>query len=137
MWTVAVLGAGPTLFGGVVAYLAGAFGLRELRRLRRVGVSAWALVKCRPARPDDLAGAVRPLLQFATKDGLVMEVFSPVCSSRSQPLVDGGRVLIAYDPVDPRQIIVRGRERVGLEYAFLALGAVAVLTGLTLLTVNG
>lgn len=131
---VAVYGA----LGGAVAYLAGATGLAETRRLRRVGVPAWALVKQRP--PDPGAGgerAPRPLLQFATRDGTVVEVFSPVCSSRSHPLPEGRRVLVRYDPADPRQVLVHGRERRGVEYAFLGLGAVVLLGALTLLISAG
>ena len=137
MGTVLALAAGPLLFGGVIAYLTGAFGLQEARRLRRFGVPVRALVKHRPAAPGDTSGASAPLLQFATEDGTVMEVYSPVGSRRSRPLVDGRHVLIAYDPADPRQVQVGGRERIGLEYAFLGLGAVAVLTGLYVLVAHG
>ncbi|MEV5506214.1 DUF3592 domain-containing protein [Streptomyces orinoci] len=135
MWAVIAVGTAPLLLGGALAYLAGAFGLRESRRLRRVGVPARALVRHPPAGPDDLPGEARPLLQFATEDGRIVEVFSPVPSSRSHPLPDGREVLIAYDPADPRNVLVRGRERYWPEYVLLALGAAAVLAGLTLLAV--
>lgn len=72
-FAVVVFGA----LGGVVAYLAGVVGLRELRRLRRVGVPALALVRARVPTPEDRALPPRPLLQFETADGRVMEVFSP------------------------------------------------------------
>lgn len=73
-------------FGGLVAYLAGVTGLTETRRLQRDGLTAWALVK-RPA--DD--GSARPLLQFATRDGLVMEVFSPSAPAAPIRCWTGGR----------------------------------------------
>ncbi|MDH6108553.1 hypothetical protein P3T36_005455 [Kitasatospora sp. MAP12-15] len=123
--------------GGLVAYLAGVTGLNATRRLLRDGIPVQALVKERPADRAESAGVSRPLLQFATREGLVMEVFSPVCSSRSHPLVDGRHVLVRYDPDDPRQVLVQGRERRGIEYAFVALGAGAVLTGLVLLLAGG
>ncbi|WP_051941174.1 DUF3592 domain-containing protein [Phaeacidiphilus oryzae] len=113
--------------GGAVAYLAGVQGLREAQRLLRVGVPARALVKTAAG-----AGGVRPLLQFTTREGAVLEVYSPVPPSRARPLADGQEVDLAYDPLDPRQVVVRGRARLGLEYAFLALGGAAVLGALAL-----
>jgi hypothetical protein len=115
--------------GGALAYAAGIRGLREATRLARVGVPAWALVKA-------AAGATRPLLLFATRDGRVLEVFSPVPSSRTLPLPDGARVEVAYDPADPSQVLVRGRERLGLEYAFLGLGGAALIAALALLSLS-
>ncbi|KJK59281.1 DUF3592 domain-containing protein [Saccharothrix sp. ST-888] len=129
--------AGLALFaglGGLVACLAGRAGLREIRRLRRVGLPAQALVRYRMLGEEDRAGSPRPLLQFTTVDGRVAEVFSPVPSSRSRRLVDGGQVWITYDPADPGQVLVDGRERRWLEYAFLASGSAITLTALTLLT---
>ncbi|WP_280693598.1 DUF3592 domain-containing protein [Kitasatospora sp. GAS204B] len=106
------------LFGGVLAYLAGAAGLAQNRRLRQTGIAATALVKRRPEG--------RPLLQFATREGLVMEVFSPV------ELRGGPEVPVRYDPADPRLVLVQGRERRAVEYGFLGAGAAIVLTALTL-----
>lgn len=119
--------------GGLVAYLAGAVGLRDTRRLRRVGVPVQALIRYRSAAAGDLTGSARPLLQFTTMDDAVMEVFSPVPAGRSQPLPDGGQVWISYDPADPREVAVRGRERAWLDLVFLALGAAAVLGAVVLL----
>ncbi|MEU9130791.1 DUF3592 domain-containing protein [Kitasatospora sp. NPDC048540] len=118
--------------GGLTAYLAGAVGLRDTRRLRRVGIPVQALVKYRSTQAGDLAGAARPLLQFVTADETVMEVFSPVPAGRSQPLTDGGQVWISYDPADPRQVVVRGRERAWLDLSFVALGAAVLLGALVL-----
>ena len=61
--------AGFTVLGGLVALLAGAYGLRETRRAERAGAFAWALVKPAPQ------GATRPLLQFETVDGDVFDSF--------------------------------------------------------------
>jgi hypothetical protein len=116
--------------GGAAAYAAGVCGLRETARLARVGIPAWALVQA--AGP----GATRPLLLFATREGRVLEVCSPVPSSRSRPLPDGARVEVAYDPADPSQILLRGDERPGLEYAFLGLGGAALLAALALLSLS-
>ncbi|WSL80170.1 hypothetical protein OG403_34520 [Kitasatospora sp. NBC_01266] len=110
------------LVGGVLAYLAGATGLAEIRRLRRVGVTTEALVKRRAQG--------RPLLQFATEGGLVMELFSPVEVAADQ-------VLVRYDPADPRQVLVLGRERRAVEYGFLCAGATIVLAALALVVLAG
>ncbi|WP_406209189.1 DUF3592 domain-containing protein [Kitasatospora sp. NBC_01560] len=123
--------------GGLVAYLAGLAGLRDLRRLRQVGVPVRALVRERIPGPEDRSAASRPLLQFTTEDGRVVEVFSPVPASRRAPLVDGSYVAIRYDPADPRQVLVTGRERRGLEYVFLGLGSVMALTALLLVVLSG
>jgi hypothetical protein len=119
--------------GGLAAYLVGVGSLAETRRLHRVGVLVWALVKSRPAVRGDTTGASAPLLQFSTEQGAVLEVFSPVPSSRSRPLVDGAMVRIAYDPADPRKVLVLGRERRGVDRAFMVLGALLVLAALVLL----
>ncbi|MEE1788544.1 DUF3592 domain-containing protein [Streptomyces sp. SP17BM10] len=121
--------------GGVVAYLAGVVGLREGRRLRRVGVPVRALVRERVPAPEDRGSPPRPLLQFETEDGRVVEVFSPVPSTPRHPLPDGGYVALRYDPADPRQVLVEGRERRPLEYGFIALGLSMVLIALVLAVV--
>ncbi|MET8626291.1 DUF3592 domain-containing protein [Kitasatospora sp. NPDC004669] len=127
-FAVVVFGA----LGGVVAYLAGVVGLRELRRLRRVGVPVQALVRARVPAPEDRALPPRPLLQFETEDGRVVEVFSPVPSTARHPLPDGGYVPIHYDPADPRLVLVDGRERVRVEYGFMTLGLLMLLASITL-----
>ncbi|MFJ4184513.1 DUF3592 domain-containing protein [Kitasatospora sp. NPDC089509] len=127
-FAVVVFGA----LGGVVAYLAGVVGLRDLRRMRRVGVPVQALVRARVPAPEDRALPPRPLLQFETEDGRVVEVFSPVPSTTRHPLPDGGYVPVRYDPADPRQVVVEGRERRLLEYAFAALGLLMLLVAITL-----
>ena len=119
--------------GGFVAYLVGVGALAETRRLHRDGVTAWALVKQRPTVRGDTNGVPGPLLQFTTEDGGVMEVFAPVPSSRSHPMADGERVRVAYDPADPRKVLVVGRERRSVDYVFAGLGLSLVLAALVLL----
>ncbi|MFC1405157.1 MULTISPECIES: DUF3592 domain-containing protein [Streptacidiphilus] len=114
-------------FGGLVAYLVGVGSLAETRRLLREGVPTEALVKQRPG--SDSA----PLLQFDTdEEGPVMEVFSPVPSARSLPLVDGRTVRIVYDRADPRKLLVLGRERRAVDYTFAAAGVALFLTAVVL-----
>ncbi|WP_329115774.1 DUF3592 domain-containing protein [Streptomyces sp. NBC_01465] len=113
--------AGFTAFGGLVALLAGAYGLRETRRIREAGLRAWALVK--PAPP----GADRRLLQFETADGRVLEIPSP---ARLEP---GTRVELSYAPDDPRDVVLLGRERAGADRWFVAAGAAVLTLGLALI----
>jgi hypothetical protein len=123
--------AGFTVVSGAVAVLTGVAGLRGIHRLRRVGVEVWALVKraC-PATDEERA---RPLLQYETRDGRVMEVGSPVPASKRNPLADGSLVLVRYDPDDPRELLLQGRERTMLEYVLIGAGAAFVLLGAGLL----
>ncbi|MCM2423031.1 DUF3592 domain-containing protein [Streptomyces sp. RKAG293] len=123
--------AGFAAISGVVVSLAGLAGLRAIRLIGGVGAEARALVKrTGPAATDS---AVRPLLQFTVADGRVVEISSPVPASRRRPLTDGSLVRVRYDPVDPRDVVVVGRERRGLEYALVGIGALFVLIGLGLL----
>lgn len=66
--TIAVFG----VLGGVLAALARAAGLRDLRRIRRAGVPTPALVITAGPGPE---GGERPLLPYTTGDGRVIEVF--------------------------------------------------------------
>ena len=119
--------------GGFVAYLVGVGALAETRRLHRDGATAWALVKQRPVARGNVGGVPGPLLQFTTRDGAEMEVFAPVPSNRSHPMADGERVRVAYDPADPRTVLVLGRERRSIDYVFAGLGAGLLLAALVLL----
>ncbi|MBO0516561.1 hypothetical protein J0695_33035 [Streptomyces beijiangensis] len=113
--------AGFTAIGGLVALLAGAYGLRQARRIRDAGLRAWALVK--PVPP----GADRPLLQYETADGRVMEITSPV------PLEAGTLIELSYDPDDPRDVVLLGRESAGSDRWFVAAGAAVLTLGLALI----
>ncbi|MFD7751658.1 DUF3592 domain-containing protein [Streptomyces sp. NPDC059757] len=64
-----------------------------------------------------------------------MEVVCPVPSTRRQPFSDGDNVHVSYDPADPRNVVVHGRERLGPERVFIAGGALVVLFSATLLVV--
>lgn len=121
--------AALTAFGGLVAVLAGAYGLRQTRRISAAGAVAQALVKAAPP------GAERPTLQFETVDGRVVEVVSPVPPTRSRPLASGDRVRLAYDTEDPRETVLLGGERTGLDRAFVGAGLALVVLGAVLVAV--
>ncbi|MDG4863305.1 hypothetical protein P8605_34720 [Streptomyces sp. T-3] len=119
--------AGFTAFGGLVAVLAGAYGLRQARRIAASGQVVAALVKAPPT------GAARALLQFETGDGRVIEVVAPVPA----PLAAGSHVRIAYDPEDPREVVLLGNERVWLDRGFVGAGAALVVLGIVLAVTVG
>ncbi|GAA2666906.1 DUF3592 domain-containing protein [Streptomyces lunalinharesii] len=131
---VAVL-AGIAAFGGLLGMLAGVHGLRQVRRVQRTGTCAAALVKRPPGHDVDPSPRPRPLLQFVTDDGRVVEVVCPVTPTARHQLDDGDRVLLRYDPEDPRSVVVQGWESLGLERAFVAGGAAVLLLSLTLVAV--
>ncbi len=117
------------MLGGLVALLAGAYGLLRTRRITEAGQVTEALVK--PPPP----GSERPLFQFETPDGRVVEIVSPVPRSRRLPLAAGGRVRLAYDAADPRETVLLGGERTGLDRGFAVAGAALVALGIVLAAV--
>ncbi|MGW2346798.1 hypothetical protein [Streptomyces sp. NPDC001661] len=118
--------AACTALGGLVALIAGAYGLQRGRRVQEAGNVAQALVK------PPQQGSDRPLLQFETGDGRVVEVVSPVPASKRRPLPAGGLVSVAYDTEDPRETVLLGGERPGVDRAFMIAGALLVLVGMVL-----
>ncbi|MFD4977220.1 DUF3592 domain-containing protein [Streptomyces sp. NPDC058424] len=118
--------------GGCVMTLAGLTGLRETRRIERTGIRAWALVKRTPGACGDDPSSPRPLLQFSTEAGQVVEIASPVPATRRRPLRDGDTLLITYDPADPGTIVVHNRERRLLDYGFIAAGTLVLLLAVVL-----
>ncbi|MFJ6562504.1 DUF3592 domain-containing protein [Streptomyces sp. NPDC091412] len=120
--------------GGCVTALAGLTGLRQTRRIERTGVRAWALVKPNPEARGEDPPSPRPLLQFSTEAGQVVEIASPVPTTRRRPLRDGNTLLITYDPADPGSIVVHNRERRLLDYGFIAAGTLVLLLALVLVS---
>ncbi|MEU3598028.1 DUF3592 domain-containing protein [Streptomyces sp. NPDC006798] len=109
-----------TVLGGLVAVLAGAHGLRRTRRIRHSGRTAEALVK--PPPP----GADRELLEYVTEDGRVVEIPAPV---PLDTVTAGSTVPVSYDPADPRDVVVLGRERTALDRAFVVAGLLVMAAG--------
>lgn len=114
-----------TVLAGLVAALAGGYGLHQARRIRRAGHGAMALVK--PPPP----GAERALLEYETRDGRVMEVPAPA------PLRPEGSVRLWYDPADPRDVVVDGHERAWLDWGFVAVGLTLTAIGAALALLAG
>ncbi len=109
---------------GGIAALAGLTAARRAERLRSYGQTAWAMVISAPADDSDDRGggrARRVLLQYRLPDGAVME-------RPASRLAPGGTVLVWYDPADPGDILVPGRDG-RLNAVFLAVGILFILGG--------
>ncbi len=117
--------------GGSVAVLAGLSGLHQARRLRRDGISTWATTVPSPLEPDQQPGlsARRTLIQYALADGQVMERTAPQPARRAKTLRPGQKVLVWYDPEDPGDVLVYGREGRLADRGFVLAGALFVLLG--------
>jgi Protein of unknown function (DUF3592)/Mu transposase, C-terminal len=116
---------------GALAVLVGLSGRRRARRLRRGGSSAWATAVPmpvptghRPEGPPD-----RVLLQYSLADGRVLEQIAPRPARKSASLHPGEKVLIWYDPEDPREVLVYGREGRTSDLAFMIAGTLFILLG--------
>jgi hypothetical protein len=116
---------------GAIAALAGLSGMRQSRRLRRDGVSAWAV-----AVPPSVPAGEQPdwpphrtMIQYALADGQVVERISPQPARKAAALRPGQHVLVWYDPADPQNVLVYGREGRIANRLFLAAGVLFLLIG--------
>ena len=126
----------PVLFGvliavpGGLAALAGLAAMRRKRRLRREGVSAWAMALTPPGPAEQPGGpAHRTLIQYELADGRVEERIEPQPGRKTASLRPGQKVLVWYDPDDPQDVLVYGREGRLADAAFVAAGGLFMMTG--------
>jgi Protein of unknown function (DUF3592)/Mu transposase, C-terminal len=110
---------------GLPAMLAGLGGIQRVRRLRHGGVKAWALAVPEPAAD----GNRRVGLQYTLADGNVLERLAPPTARKAAALRPGQQVLIWYDPADPQDILVYGREGRVSDLMFVLAGAMFLLAG--------
>jgi Protein of unknown function (DUF3592)/Mu transposase, C-terminal len=119
---------------GALAVLVGLSGRRRARRLRRGGSSAWATAVPMPVpagqRPEGAPDRV--LLQYSLADGRVLEQIAPRRARKSAALRPGQQVLVWYDPKDPREVLVYGREGRVSDLAFVIAGTLFILLGMGL-----
>ena len=113
-------------FAGFVAALAGLTARGRVRRLRRSGRSAWAMVV--PA-PRDVDAPRRNLIQYPLEDGRVIERLCPLPVRKATALVAGQKVLVWYDPTD---VLVNGRDGRYGNLAFLAVGVFFLAFGMSI-----
>jgi Protein of unknown function (DUF3592) len=125
-----VIGVWFALAGGLAA-LAGLTGMRRARRLRRNGSPVWAVALPRPVSVDE--GAVTPpgrtMIQYTLADGRVVERVSPGPARKAAMLRPGQQVLVWYDPDDPQDVLVYGREGKAADLAFVMAGALLIMLG--------
>jgi hypothetical protein len=115
----AVLGIWIALTG-VLPVLVWLTGVRRVRRLRRSGVRAWAVAERLPGEQHLMA------LRYTLPDQRVLE---KVVTGKAAALLPGERVLIWYDPADPGDVLVYGRQRRVPGLALLVTGALFVAAG--------
>jgi len=121
-----VFGVWLALAGGLAA-LAGLTGMSRARRLRRRGPPVWAVVLPRPVSADD--GPGRTVIQYPLADGRVVEQVSPRSARRARMLRPGQKVLVWYDPEDPSDVLVYGREGRAADLAFVLAGTLFMVLG--------
>jgi hypothetical protein len=121
-------------FAGAVAALAGLSAMHRRRRLRRSGLTAWAMVVASPADPDTphRNQPRRISVQFDLPDGRVIERTCAESGGKSAALNPGQRVLVWYDPADPGEVLVYGQGRRRADQAFLATGVAFVMLGVAI-----
>jgi hypothetical protein len=115
---------------GAPAVLVGLSARRRTRQLRRDGVRVWAVAMKRP-RND---GGQQVTLQYTLADGRVVAMPAPAKAKpkRTAPLLPGNKVLIWYDPEDPAEILVYGRDARTSDLAFVVVGAILAVAGAAL-----
>ena len=131
-----IYGVWFALAGGV-AVLAGWSGMHRRRRLRRDGMTAWAMIVPSPSPPSSAADADQPsrkssrriMVQFALDDGGVIERACTQRARKSDALKPGQLVLVWYDPADPGEVLVYGRSGRQADRVFLVAGLLFVLLG--------
>jgi hypothetical protein len=105
---------------GAVPLLAGLAGMRRDRRLRRGGVKAWAVAERLPGEQHLMA------LRYTLPD---QRALVKVVTGKAAALLPGERVLIWYDPADPGDVLVYGRQRRVPGLALLVTGVLFVAGG--------
>jgi hypothetical protein len=113
--------------------------MRRARRLRRCGSPVWALAVPGPASVDQRPGGPpgRTLLQYTLADGRVVERISPRPTRKTASLRPGQQVLVWYDPEDPQDVLVCGREGMGADLVFVTVGAILILAGAGIAALGG
>jgi hypothetical protein len=114
---------------GGIAILAGLSSMRRVRRLRRGGVSTWAMPVPVPAGSEPAGSPHRMLLQYTLADGRVIERRAPARTRKSAALWPGEKVLLWYDPADPDDVLVHGHLGLASNRALVIAGAALVLAG--------
>ena len=116
-------------FPGFVAALAGLTARSRVRRLRRRGRTAWAIVV---PGPRDTESPQRNLIQYPVEDGRVIERLCPQPIRKAAAPSAGQKVLVWYDPADPTDFLVNGWDGRYGNLAFLAVGVSFLAFGISM-----
>jgi len=121
-------------FAGGVAALAGLTARYRGRRLRRTGTSVWGTALAPAAAADDQPGQPpdRVMIRYTLADGRVLEHASAQPARKSARLRPGQPVLVWYNPQDPQDVLVYGREGRRADRAFLLAGLLIVAIGVAI-----
>jgi len=114
-------------FPGFVAALAGLTARSRVRRLRRSGRTAWAMVV---PGPREAESPRRNLIQYPLEDGRVIERLCPLPIRKAAAPAAGQKVLVWYDPADPADVLVNGWDGRYGNLAFLAVGVAFLALGI-------
>jgi hypothetical protein len=148
-------------FAGAVALLVGMSARHRVRRLKRDGVKVWGEAVQRPlpdgeqrgSRQYDSgqyggghgggghgsgghgsgghgSGGQRVTLQYTLTDGRVLERSAK--ARRTAPLAPGQKVLIWYDPEDPADVLVYGRDGRASDMTFIVIGLIFLVIGVVI-----
>jgi hypothetical protein len=69
------------------------------------------------------------VIQYTLADGRVVERLSPGSARKAAMLRPGQKVLVWYDPEDPQDVLVYGREGRAADLAFVVAGALFIMIG--------
>jgi hypothetical protein len=116
-------------FPGFVAALAGLTARSRVRRLRRTGCTAWAMVV---PGPREAGSPRRNLIQYPTEDGRVVERLCPQPVRKAAAPPAGQKVLVWYDRADPTDVLVSGWDGRYGNLAFLAVGVFFLAFGISM-----
>jgi hypothetical protein len=132
-----VIGVWFALAGGLAA-IAGLTAMRRARRLRRGGSPVWAVALPQPVSAGEEAGGSpgRTLIQYTLADGRVVERVSPGSARKAAMLRPVQKVLVWYDPDDPQDVLVYGREGRAADLAFVIAGALFITLGVAIVTLG-
>jgi Protein of unknown function (DUF3592) len=119
-------------FAGGVAALAALTARGRVRRLRRSGQTAWAMVVPSPAAAGESGARPqrRKLIQYPLEDGRVIERLCPQPLRRAAAPAAGQKVLVWYDPADPTDVLVNGWDGRFSDLAFLVAGVFFIVVGM-------
>jgi hypothetical protein len=119
---------------GAVAAVTGLYGIRRAWRLRHDGVRTWGMAVRPPFAsqhgPDGSGGQL--MIQYTLVDGQVMERLTPRPARKQAAPREGEPVAVWYNPDDPGEILVYGRETRRSDLAFLIAGVLFVVLGAAL-----